>query len=696
MGTVAVSRQQAPPPHSALGDAALARLVQSGDARAFDVLFMRFRDVLFKYCWTITGNREDAEEAVGTAMANAHRALVEGRVPRELVVKPWLMRIAHNAAVSIIRVRPPVAPDVDADDLPGGGGPHERLEQRERLRGLLADIGALPERQRAALMMREVGGLSHALVAGALGTSPEDARRLVHDARMALADSQAGRDDACHAVRSRIAEGDGRVLRSRRTAAHLRECEACSLFAQAERDRRRRLAAWFPVAPALAAKSVVASLAGGAAAGGAGAGAGSSSGGSGGGFGMGGAVAAGVAAAAGLAVAAAMFTGILSGGGAGGGAFTTGQSGSPAGGSGGSPGGPGGGSGSGSPRPSTASPAGDDRAGVTASSPSAPSRQAGAPAAPGGGGGAGAGSGPSTTPASVPGGGSGSGGGTTPPAGSTPTVPAAVPVAPTPLPVGEVSGLTPPPQPQVVADPADPAPAPAAGGRDPAPAEAGAGGQDPAPGADQGGGSGGQQGGDQGAGGTSGNGDGTNGSNGANQGGGDGGTTGNGQGAGGGGQQGAGGPNGNGPQCDTGSVLDRLLCLIQPIVGAPAPGRDQAIGGGVIIRAQRIAFAGVRQLVTAADGPKAASGPAAAPGGTAASRTAAQAPPAPPAASPAAPVLTAAPDPVPVRPAPEPPSPRPCARRRRDRRAAPTPRPADRSQAAAAHPPRGGRGGESV
>jgi len=96
--------------YAALSDSALAGLVAAGDGRAFEVVFTRFKDVLFKYSWTITGNREDAEEAVQTAMVNAYRALGEGSAPQAIALRPWLFRITHNASVTIIRARRPEAP----------------------------------------------------------------------------------------------------------------------------------------------------------------------------------------------------------------------------------------------------------------------------------------------------------------------------------------------------------------------------------------------------------------------------------------------------------------------------------------------------------------------------------------------------------------------------------------------------------
>jgi hypothetical protein len=67
---------------------------------------------------------------------------------REIKLKPWLYRVARNESVETLRRRREGA-ELEPEQ-PGEAGIAERAETRERLRGLLADLGQLPERQRAA------------------------------------------------------------------------------------------------------------------------------------------------------------------------------------------------------------------------------------------------------------------------------------------------------------------------------------------------------------------------------------------------------------------------------------------------------------------------------------------------------------------------------------------------------------------
>jgi DNA-directed RNA polymerase specialized sigma24 family protein len=65
---------------------------------------------------------------------------------RDLAVRPWLFRIAHNEAVSILRKRRPNEGLVDEHE-PSAVSVEGTVDQRERLATLVADLQALPERR---------------------------------------------------------------------------------------------------------------------------------------------------------------------------------------------------------------------------------------------------------------------------------------------------------------------------------------------------------------------------------------------------------------------------------------------------------------------------------------------------------------------------------------------------------------------
>jgi DNA-directed RNA polymerase specialized sigma24 family protein len=86
-----------------LGDERLARLAGAGDERAFAAIYRRYGQELHHYCCAILGDAEDAADALQNTMVSALRAL-PGEA-REIALKPWLYRVAHNESVSLRRRR---------------------------------------------------------------------------------------------------------------------------------------------------------------------------------------------------------------------------------------------------------------------------------------------------------------------------------------------------------------------------------------------------------------------------------------------------------------------------------------------------------------------------------------------------------------------------------------------------------------
>ena len=80
----------------------------------------------------------------------------------ELALKAWLYRVAHNRCIDELRRPPPPAARLLEMVRPPLHDPIAAADQRESLRRLIADVRRLPEQQRSALLMRELGGMSYA------------------------------------------------------------------------------------------------------------------------------------------------------------------------------------------------------------------------------------------------------------------------------------------------------------------------------------------------------------------------------------------------------------------------------------------------------------------------------------------------------------------------------------------------------
>ena len=225
-------------PLGALSDDALVRLAADGSEAAFETLDRRHRPAVYRHCIGILRSSHDADEAAQRTMIRAYRALAKGRGPTSF--GPWLLAIARNESFDLIRARKGTeALSVELEA--GGESPAEHAERREQVEALKVDLGELPEAQRRALLLRGVGDLSHAEIARVMGGTPSEMRTLVHEARVSLAEFEAGRALPCADVRGRIATGDRRALRARRVRAHIRVCEECATAAAAVGVGTRRV-----------------------------------------------------------------------------------------------------------------------------------------------------------------------------------------------------------------------------------------------------------------------------------------------------------------------------------------------------------------------------------------------------------------------------------------------------------------------
>lgn len=247
-------------PARLLSDDRLMRLAADGDRQAFGAIYRRYHQELYRYCLAILRSPEDATDALQSTMANALRSLPGER--RQIPLKPWLYRVAHNEAVTTLRQRRASIPLEDAPE-PQSPSVNQQAEKRLRLRELVADLGSLPERQRGALVMRELSGLSYSEIGTAFGTSSAAAKQTVYEARAALHEIAGGREMDCEVVRQALSANDGRVLRARKLRAHLRSCPDCRDFRTGIGQRRSDLAALAPPLPALAAAGLLQGLVGG-------------------------------------------------------------------------------------------------------------------------------------------------------------------------------------------------------------------------------------------------------------------------------------------------------------------------------------------------------------------------------------------------------------------------------------------------
>jgi RNA polymerase sigma factor (sigma-70 family) len=236
-------------------DERLAARVRAGDESAFEAIYDRYHRELLAFCRHMLGSREEAEDVLQHVMVAAHRQLESGA---DLALRPWLYAVARNRCISVLRSRREAA-SLEAVPEPTSEGlaVAATVEQREDLRAILSDVARLPDDQRAALLLAELGALSHDEIADALEVRRDKVKALVFQAREALAGWHTARDANCADIRAELANASGGALRRGPLRKHLEVCDGCSAFSAEVKRQRAAIAMLLPVLPTFALKGKV-------------------------------------------------------------------------------------------------------------------------------------------------------------------------------------------------------------------------------------------------------------------------------------------------------------------------------------------------------------------------------------------------------------------------------------------------------
>ena len=175
-------------------DQQLVQRAQRGDLRAFDLLVLKYQGRIAALVSRYVSDAGEVEDVTQEAFIKAYRAL--GKFRGDSAFYTWLYRIAANAAKNhlVAKGRRPGA-DATIEDAEGfdEGGLLSESASPEALAmgGELADVvesalNALPDELKAALMLRELDGLSYDDIADVLGCPVGTVRSRIFRAREAI------------------------------------------------------------------------------------------------------------------------------------------------------------------------------------------------------------------------------------------------------------------------------------------------------------------------------------------------------------------------------------------------------------------------------------------------------------------------------------------------------------------------------
>ncbi len=238
----------------------VVRRAQAGDKDAFADLFHQLHQPILNYVYRTVGDRPAAEDITQDAFIRAHERIGQLGPPWDF--KSWLYRIASNLAVDYLRKGQRFVDVEEPEDLrgpPTTRRPAERKVQSEEVkRSVHQSILMMPTAYRQALLLREINGLSYPQMANAMECSYDNARQLVHRARLNFREIHGLRmmatsgAIACRELDDLLsAYQDGELDADQRTAArkHIATCEYCQ---ETEGDLKKvmgLMGALIPISP---------------------------------------------------------------------------------------------------------------------------------------------------------------------------------------------------------------------------------------------------------------------------------------------------------------------------------------------------------------------------------------------------------------------------------------------------------------
>jgi len=159
----------------------LIRAVGAGDIPAFEMLIERYRGPVLNFIFKYTGDRFGAEDIAQEVFLRVYRAASEFE-PRGKV-STWIFKIAYNLSVNEIVQRSRFCPMTEIDDRGLEQAEPNDAARKELQQEVMDAIGQLPEKQRAALLLRVNEELSYAEIGAVLSTSISSVESLLFRAR---------------------------------------------------------------------------------------------------------------------------------------------------------------------------------------------------------------------------------------------------------------------------------------------------------------------------------------------------------------------------------------------------------------------------------------------------------------------------------------------------------------------------------
>lgn len=162
----------------------------AGDSAAFELIVARYERRVLLLSLRLLGAPEDAQDAAQDVFLRAFKYIHRLDVTKP--IEPWLVRMTVNVCRDIGRNRQrrraafPVETILEAAAVDASTDPHNGVAVEQQRKLLRKALEELPEKERMAVILRDIEGFSTAEVAGILQSSETTVRSQISRARLKM------------------------------------------------------------------------------------------------------------------------------------------------------------------------------------------------------------------------------------------------------------------------------------------------------------------------------------------------------------------------------------------------------------------------------------------------------------------------------------------------------------------------------
>ncbi len=170
-----------------VSDQEMVRLCKKNRTEGYELLFSSYQRYIYSVCYGYAGDKEDALDLTQEVYLKIYRAMQSFDEGKPL--QPWIKRITVNTCINHAQRKRPLTEELtESSQIDRSDTPEETAIRQSDTTTLQQALSGLPDRERMAIILRHMNGMSYAEIAGVMNCPLGTVRTYIHRARNMLRD----------------------------------------------------------------------------------------------------------------------------------------------------------------------------------------------------------------------------------------------------------------------------------------------------------------------------------------------------------------------------------------------------------------------------------------------------------------------------------------------------------------------------